>query len=630
MNLALPTGFKHWSYSSLNLFLKNRLQFKKNYLMNIWDITTSPSALVGSAVHEALEHYYNGKTIEEATEFGLIYINNTPDNKVKWGKTGSREDVIKKFTKALDNYFAEEPEFHKIVAAEKSMVQFISIGDAEVPMKCKTDLIVRNNRNKLEGIDHKVVTSFGEDETDDTNPEYILQAIINALVIEKEFGEKLEKFTFNRIKIGTNKNGDPQVQPYVIVLADHEHYFTIVKNLIADCTKEICKPDCLFLPNFGDMFSGKESFIDYTKQIITVDLPTIQRRTRIEAPVERKFVESSIDRVENRDLTQEERIKAKLIEFGISVEMKETITGPNITLFTMKPSRGVKMSQFDTHAKDIQLALKTKSIRVQAPIVGTDLVGIEIPNVDRKFVKLDDSMLKMGTTQIPIGIDVYGNTFSKDLAEMPHLLVAGTTGSGKSVMVNVIIQSLTRQNTPDQLRLILIDPKRVELSRYKDLLHLECPILFDQEKAQAAMEWLVKHMEERFDLLEKAGCVNIAEYNTNNVTKLPRFVVVIDEFADLSLADESGRFKKALIRLAQKARAAGIHLVLGTQRPSVDVISGLLKANLPTRIAFTTSSRVDSQVILDDVGAEDLCGKGDMLVLDPSLRGLTRLQGFFI
>lgn len=632
MNLALPAGFKHWSYSSLNLFLKNRLQFKKNYLMNIWDITTSPSALVGSAVHQVLEHYYNGKTIAEATEFGLIYINNTPDHKVKWGKTGNREDVIKKFTKALDNYFSEEPEFHKVIAAEKTMVQFISIGDAEVPMKCKTDLLFRNKYGKLEAADFKVVSSFAssEEDQDDTNPEYILQAIINALVIEKEYGEPLTKFTFLCIKPSANKNGDPQVQPYSIILSEHKQYFTIVRNIIADCTKEICKPDCLFLPNFGDMYTGKESFVDYAKQVITVDLPTVERRTKIEKPVERKYVESSIDRVENRDLTQEERIKAKLVEFGISVEMKDTIVGSNVILYTLKPSRGIKMSQFDNYAKDIQLALKATSIRIQAPIVGTDLVGIEIPNTKRSVIKFDESMLTIGSTLIPIGVDVYGNTFSKDLTDMPHLLVAGATGSGKSVMINVIIKSLLKQNMPTQLQMILIDPKRVELSQYKNEPHLQCPIIFDYDKAVIAMEWLVRHMNERFDLLEKANCTNITEYNKNNIDKLAKIAVVIDEFADLALADESGKFNKALIKLAQKARAAGIHLILGTQRPSVDVISGLLKANIPTRIAFTTSSRIDSQVILDEPGAEELGGKGDMLISDPSIRGLKRLQGFFI
>jgi S-DNA-T family DNA segregation ATPase FtsK/SpoIIIE len=313
--------------------------------------------------------------------------------------------------------------------------------------------------------------------------------------------------------------------------------------------------------------------------------------------------------------------------------MQETYKGASVIQYTLKPSRGLKMSSFEKHDKDLALVLKAKSIRIQAPIMGTDLVGVEVPNPKRAVIKLPDEIERIvetpGTLTIPIGVDVYGRIITKDLADMPHLLIAGATGSGKSVMINVVIRSLVEQNTPEALKLVLIDPKRVELSQFKNLPNLLAPVIYDEKKATTTLNWLVEEMEIRYDRLEKAGYRGITDYNANNANKMSKIVVVIDEFADLILQSDGNETEKAVIRLAQKARAIGIHIVLGTQRPSVDVVTGLIKANFPTRIAFMTSSRMDSQVILDQAGAEELIGKGDMLFLDPTVRGLQRLQGFY-
>jgi len=355
--------------------------------------------------------------------------------------------------------------------------------------------------------------------------------------------------------------------------------------------------------------------------------------------------------------------------------MEETFVGASVTKYTLKPSRGIAMSKIARVGNDIALALGAESVRIEAPIRGTNLVGIEVPSKNRKRIDLVEAHFKKGTTKIPIGIDVFGKVHYKDLADMPHLLIAGATGSGKSVMLNVILTALTKQNSPEALRLILVDPKEVELASYAKLKHLDRPIVTTNAGAIEVVDYAVKLMEDRYKLLAKAGVKNLEEYNAKNAP-LSRYVVLIDEFADLMMSakktanveldikefteringvalrklvagkkitqkDVSGLIKElkedalpdvetSIIRIAQKARAVGIHLILATQRPSADVVTGLIKANIPTKIAFATTSEVNSRIILDESGAEELIGKGDMLFQDPNSRDLKRLQGLYI
>ncbi len=641
-NIQLP--IKHWSYSSMLLFLKNRLQFKKQYILNIYDYKTSPAAVVGQAAHAAVAEYWDAQTanpqyrkleMDKIMEAGLKVISLTHDDKIDYGKTGSREKIIQDFTQAINTYFSELPQYGEILGVEKSMTHFIAIDGKQmpVPIKVKTDLIYRDENNKLVIVDHKFVSSYSDNEID--KPEFVLQSMFNFYAIEKEFGEKPSKIIFNEVKISKNKDGKPQSQPYEIVFDKHPDYFTFFKQIYSDCTKEISKPDCTFLPNIGDMMSGQESFEEYRKNIVTVEIPTgISHRTEHRDFVEKKFIPSTTDKEENKYLTNEEKIKAKLLEFGMAVETKGTFTGPNITLYTFKPSRGTKMSAFENCAKDLAIALKAKSVRVEAPIMGTDTIGVEIPNDTRTVVKWDKKYLLKDTLNIPVGLNVHNEVVNKDLADMPHLLVAGATGSGKSVMMNVIIKTLAEQNSDQRLKMVLIDPKRVELSQFKNLPHLMAPVIFEESRAIRTIKWLVGEMEDRYEKLEKYDCRSIDDYNNQSAEILSKIVVVIDEFADLILSSKSKNkdngVETDIIRLAQKARAIGIHLILGTQRPSVDVVTGLLKANLSTRISFMTASRTDSQVILDQSGAEELIGKGDMLFLDPYTKGLQRLQGLYI
>ncbi len=347
-----------------------------------------------------------------------------------------------------------------------------------------------------------------------------------------------------------------------------------------------------------------------------------------------------------------DRKRARLIEetlasFGAPVNVVEINRGPTITQFGVEPdfieSRGtrtrVRVGKIAALADDLALALAARAIRVEAPVPGKGYVGIEVPNHETALVALRDVIeseafrrLK-SSLRFVLGQDVAGNAFAADLAAMPHLLIAGATGSGKSVCVNALICCLLLHNTPDDLRLLMVDPKRVELTGYNGIPHLMTPVVVDLERVVSALQWVLREMDMRYSKLAEVGARNIVEYNARieerNGRKLPRLVVLVDELADLMMLspDETER---SITRLAQLARATGIHLVLATQRPSVDVVTGLIKANFPARIAFAVASGVDSRVILDQPGAERLLGRGDMLFQSPDAGAPIRLQGAFV
>jgi S-DNA-T family DNA segregation ATPase FtsK/SpoIIIE len=340
-------------------------------------------------------------------------------------------------------------------------------------------------------------------------------------------------------------------------------------------------------------------------------------------------------------------IEETLGSFGAPANVVEINRGPTITQFGVEPdfveSRGgrmrVRVGKIASLADDLALALSARTIRIQAPVPGRGYVGIEVPNDEIARVALRDVIESEAFKRLKsplrfaIGQDVAGNAVAADLAAMPHLLIAGTTGSGKSVCVNSIISCLLINNTPDTLRLIMVDPKRVELTGYNGIPHLLAPVVVEMERVVGALQWVTREMDQRYHKLAQAGARNIAEYNNRaaerNEKKLPYLVVFIDELADLMMLapDETER---AVTRLAQLARATGIHLVIATQRPSVDVVTGLIKANFPARIAFAVASGVDSRVILDGPGAERLLGRGDMLFQAPDAPAPVRLQGTFV
>ena len=334
-------------------------------------------------------------------------------------------------------------------------------------------------------------------------------------------------------------------------------------------------------------------------------------------------------------------IKSTLAEFGIDVEMEGANVGPRVTQYTMKPPAGVNLSKILARDKELALNLAVDKIRIEAPIPGTRSVGVEIPNARSADVRmrgvLESQEWKKASDPLTfaVGKDISGKAVVANLAKMPHLLIAGTTGSGKSVMTNTLISSLLYRNAPSDMKLIIVDPKQVEMAQYQDIPHLLTPIITQTEKALSAMKWAVGEMERRYSLMAAEKVKNIADYNAKMAKsndpekegKMPYIVIIIDEMADLMMM--AGKdLEMLIVRIAQKGRAAGIHLVLATQRPEVKVITGLIKANIPGRIAFAVGSQMDSRIMLDQGGAEKLLGKGDMLLLTTEMMGKPRrIQG---
>ena len=337
------------------------------------------------------------------------------------------------------------------------------------------------------------------------------------------------------------------------------------------------------------------------------------------------------------------RIEEKLLSFAIPAKVVATNSGPVVTQYEVKPEHHIKLSRIEGLADDLAMALSASSIRIEAPIPGKDVVGIEIPNKESEIVGFralveESRMLEaIGPLTFALGRDVSGNSIAVDLAKMPHLLVAGATGSGKSVCVNALITSLLMHARPDDVRLILVDLKRVELAPYNGLPHLLQHVIVEPNEAKAVLNWAVREMEERYKVLAGHSVRNIAAYNSRpevagdetSDERMPYIVLIIDELADLIMR-EGRKVEDPIVKIAQKARAVGIHLVLATQRPSVNVVTGLIKANVPSRIAFAMASMIDSRTVLDAPGAEDLIGRGDMLYQPVDLPRPVRMQGVFV
>jgi DNA segregation ATPase FtsK/SpoIIIE, S-DNA-T family len=345
---------------------------------------------------------------------------------------------------------------------------------------------------------------------------------------------------------------------------------------------------------------------------------------------------------------QAEILEETLLSFGIEAKVGEINCGPTITSFEVHPAIGVKVQKIKTLENDIALNLQAKSIRIIAPIPGKAAVGVEVPSLYPQEVSFKELHLSYHQSprkmMVPLllGKTVSGDNVISDLSKMPHCLIAGATGSGKSVCINTVIMSILMNARPDEIKLVMIDPKKVELTPYTHLPHMIAPVITEAHGAYAALSWLVKEMQTRYDILKQLGVRNITAFNNRQINKelesslsipvpvkMHAIVAIIDEFADLMMASSSD-LETPIARIAQMARAVGIHLILATQRPSREVITGLIKANFPTRIAFKVASRVNSQIILDDVGAESLLGNGDMLFLPPGTSTLIRAQGAYI
>jgi len=352
------------------------------------------------------------------------------------------------------------------------------------------------------------------------------------------------------------------------------------------------------------------------------------------------FIPAPKQHIATNDLEHKaRRIEETLASFNVGARVVGHHCGPVVTQFDLEPDRGVKVRRITELHNDLALALASPTIRILAPVPGRPVVGIEIPNEEAATVSLRELLeseryrAMSSPLKVILGKDVAGNPAIIDLAKMPHLLIAGATGSGKSVCVNALISCLLYQSTPEDVRLMMVDPKMVELTVYNGVPHLLSPVVTEMDKVVGVLQWAIREMERRYQLLKSIGVRNIGRYNEkmaeNGLKRLPYIVLVVDELADLMMVAPDD-VEDAICRLAQLARAAGIHLVIATQRPSVDVVTGLIKANFPARIAFAMTSQVDSRTILDTVGAEKLLGRGDMLYMPPDAPKPVRLQGAFL
>lgn len=373
---------------------------------------------------------------------------------------------------------------------------------------------------------------------------------------------------------------------------------------------------------FKELEEGKEAKASYIKPpSYLLQKIEIKQKPRIDKSREAKLLEET------------------LLSFGVNAKVTKISQGPTITRYELQPAPGVKVSKIVSLADDIALSLAAPDVRIEAPIPGKSAVGIEIPNKQTSLVTfreiIESEEFKESQSKVTIGLgeDVSGEMVVADLASMPHLLVAGATGSGKSVCINAIINSILFKATPDEVKLLLIDPKMVELNIYNGIPHLIAPVVTDPKKAAVALKWVITEMENRYKLFAGSGARDITSYNRSEMEKgekpLPQIVVIIDELADLMMVAPHD-VEEGICRLAQMARAAGMHIVVATQRPSVDVITGLIKANIPSRISFAVSSQIDSRTILDMNGAEKLLGKGDMLFLPVGAIKPIRVQGAFL
>lgn len=366
----------------------------------------------------------------------------------------------------------------------------------------------------------------------------------------------------------------------------------------------------------------------------------LKKRAGSYPPIPLELLESESGSPTGGDLkTNTAIIKRTLENFDIPVEMTEVNVGPTVTQYTLKPAEGIKLSKITTLNNDLSLALAAHPIRIEAPIPGRSLVGIEVPNKGRVWVRLrnliENPNFQDSSSHLTLvlGRDVSGKPVFAELSKMPHLLLAGSTGSGKTIGLNSIILSLLYKNSPQTLRFILVDPKRVEFSVYKNLPHLLCPVIYDAQKTVNALKWLIGEMERRFDILSVSGARNIRNYNEKALTKgteyLPYIILMVDELADL-MAARGREIEAGVVRLAQMARAVGIYLVLATQRPSVEVVTGLIKANITSRITYQVASQVDSRTVLDMAGAEKLLGNGDLLFISAEIVKPKRIQGAYV
>lgn len=613
---------QHFSYSSLSTFHRDPGMWKEKYILWNNHFTSSPAMIVGKMAHGVAEAYHKGTALEVAINDQITLFNVFPDSDIKFWKTGSREKILKSFTEAVKMYFEEMPNYQKVVAIEKTLLFTISdtingkLLTAPLPLKGIPDLVYEEN-GEIIIEDYKFTWTHTKDE-DGPSPSYWGQAIGFYYLVKQDLGRAPKEFRYREIK--TSKNSDKSSQHNVITINFQSDDFELQKAFywyqIMGFFKFIQDADenSYFPYNIYDMLNGRESMAALMRTTFWYEQNKADKSDLIRVDKgeikETRFLETKApDSIE-------ERIKFKFQEFAIALEFNNRQEGFAFDRYLFVPSRGVKMSDVRKYADDVSQATEIENIRILAPVPGTKFVGVEIPRENRKFKKYTKAV---GT---PVGVDMDGSVVPFDITDpnTPHALIAGRTWSGKSEFLKVLIESFGKTHS-----LVLIDPKYVELSDYKKRA------MAYGNTAYESMDILTKmsmEMTKRYQDMEKAWVNNI-ELLTGKV-KEKRIVCVIEEYANLRQDKTYGNDIEALIiSISALGRAAWIHLIIATQRPDVKIISGVIKANIGARICFATASQIDSKIILDQVGAEKLGGKGDMLYLYPG-KDPVRLQSYHL
>jgi len=596
-------------------FLNNQIQFKKRYIAKVYDEPSSPALVVGKAMHKMIEERLKGQSIEVAIQSGLQEIENIADYEIDYGKTGSREKIIDQYQKLSTIVINELPAYDDILAIEDRVECELSIRNKKIPMKGYIDL-VRDLGDTLEIVDWKSVTSYSDEDTE--NWAYLIQSWIYVQLIEFKYKKPVSRVVFKEIKKTINRDGMPQIKDYVLDRHGIEEANDVIGRVVKAVSDYVDNPNATYFPNPRDMMNGAQSMhiVAQMEGVAVRTVHTTERREKF-APVNTVVAEDIAD----DSGSETERIMAKLVEFGVGGRIDEVVKSSAVDTYLLKPNRGVKMSKLASMGDDLSLALGSDAVRVIAPIYGTQTVGIEVPH-EQSFPKFDG---KATSHQIPIGVDTMNNVIYDNIAKMPHMLIGGQTGSGKSVFIRNIIQSL------NNCEVDIIDMKGLDFEDLGKNITSEVPA------ALMLIKKLVHLMDERYK---------------NKRVNAKRRVLIIDEYADLVMQtgkekheigvfDENGKLKTKtttidtrkqletdLARILQKGRAANINVIIATQRPSADIVAPIIKANCPVKACLRVATAKNSEIILDESGGERLLGKGDMLYLGSGMVKPVRVQCF--
>lgn len=596
-------------------FLNNQIQFKKRYIAKVYDEPSSPALIVGKAMHKMIEERLKGQSIEVAIQSGLQEIENIADYEIDYGKTGSREKIIDQYQKLSTIVINELPTYDDILAIEDRVECELSIRNKKIPMKGYIDL-VRDLGDTLEIVDWKSVTSYSDEDTE--NWAYLIQSWIYVQLIEFKYKKPVSRVVFKEVKKTINRDGMPQIKDYVLDRHGIEEANDVIGRVVKAVSDYVDNPNATYFPNPRDMMNGAQSMhiVAQMEGATVRTVHTTERREKF-APVNTVVAED----IASDDGSETDRIKGKLVEFGIGGRIEKVIKSNTVDTYMFRPNRGVKMSKIATMGDDLSLALGSDAVRVIAPVYGTKTVGIEVPH-EQSFPTFDG---KGSSHQIPIGVDTMNNVIYDDIAKMPHMLIGGQTGSGKSVFIRNIIQSL------NNCEVDIIDMKGL------DFEDLGKNIISEVSEALILVKKLVHLMDERYK---------------NKRVNTKRRVLIIDEYADLVMQtgkekheirvfDENGKLKTKtttidtrkqletdLARILQKGRAANINVIIATQRPSADIVAPIIKANCPVKACLRVATAKNSEIILDESGGERLLGKGDMLYLGSGMVKPVRVQCF--